>query len=126
MKTGDLVFIISNRAGLEAGTLVEHGLSAPAARQCVELWDTEQAGAAPVPVREWLRRIKRYYGQQTILPPEGLQGQTSGEPRSATPASNRSWLMPSPVLQATCPLSTCTPWPSSYSKPVYQGTMSFR
>ena len=51
--------------------LVEHGLSAPAARQCVELLDTEQEAATPVPVREWLQRIKRHYGQGTVLQPDG-------------------------------------------------------
>ena len=49
--------------------LVEHGLSGPAARQCVALWDTPEEAAPPLPVGEWLQRIKRHYGQETILRP---------------------------------------------------------
>jgi hypothetical protein len=55
--------------------LVEHGLSPRVARQCVELWDTEPEGAPPVPIREWLRRIKRHYGQGTTLQPSGPEDQ---------------------------------------------------
>ena len=51
--------------------LVEHGLSVPVARQCTELWDMEPEAVTPLPVREWLRRIKRYYGQGAALPPGG-------------------------------------------------------
>ena len=53
------------------GKLVEHGLSVPAARRCVELWDAEQRGTIPLRVREWVQRIKRYYGQESISPREG-------------------------------------------------------
>ena len=55
--------------GQLVGKLVEHGLSPRVARQCVELWNPEQEGASPMPVREWLRRIRRHYSQGTVLHP---------------------------------------------------------
>ena len=59
--------------------LVEHGLSPRVARQCVDLWDTEPDGAPPLPVREWLRRIKRHYSQGTLLQPSGPKDQSRGD-----------------------------------------------
>lgn len=52
-------------------TLVEHGLSPRVARQCVKLWDAQQEDANPLPVRDWLRQIKRHYSQGIGLQPSG-------------------------------------------------------
>jgi hypothetical protein len=57
--------------------LVEHGLSLRVARQCVELWNPEQEGAPPLPVREWLRRIRRHYSHGTALRPGGQEDQSA-------------------------------------------------
>jgi hypothetical protein len=57
--------------------LVEHGLSPRVARQCVALWDPESESASPVPVREWLRRIKHHYNQGSAPQPDR---QNSGSP----------------------------------------------
>ncbi|MBV8899194.1 MAG: hypothetical protein JOY92_03665 [Verrucomicrobia bacterium] len=56
--------------------LVEHGLSPRVARQCVELWDTQQENANPLPVQDWLRQIKRYYSQGIVLQPSGPTDQS--------------------------------------------------
>ncbi|MBV9999977.1 MAG: hypothetical protein JO015_12805 [Verrucomicrobia bacterium] len=51
--------------------LVEHGLSRQIAHQCVELWNPGQETASPLPIREWLRRIRRHYSQGTSLQRSG-------------------------------------------------------
>lgn len=56
--------------------LVEHGLSLRVAHQCVELWKSEQEAASPLPIREWLRRIRRHYSQGTSLQRSGQKEQT--------------------------------------------------
>lgn len=63
--------------------LIEHGLNPSSARQCVELWNTDEQALAPLSVREWLLRIKRYYNPRAIPPP----GVPNDHTQAACPAA---------------------------------------